>query len=472
MPKQKPKKQTPPVVHRNEKGEMLITANQGIALAGSLLSRSQFFGTHGLQYGGDRKIYEALGYKQDLTFEDYFLKFDRQDIGKAIIERPVKATWRNGVSIAESLKEETSAIEAAWAELDKRLSLQSKFTRLDRLTGIGRYGVLLLGLSDVREKEDLRKPAEGQNLRLMFVKPFSEGSAHIERLETRSANERFGLPTIYKLTMNGADGNSTFDLMVHHSRIIHVAEDLQESEFLGTSRLRAVFNRLFDWEKVVGGSGEMFWRGARPGYQAVATKEATEINTDGLQEQFDEYEHNLRRILAVQGLEFKGMDMQVTSPKDAQDAIVQAISAVTGIPKRIFTGSERGELASTEDKNSWLELTQSRRDEFAEPLIVRATVDRLIELGVLPPPKSKDGYSVVWVDLWAKSDKEKAEIGKIRAEALKAWTANPVAMDTVPPEAFNRLFLGLDDEGIALLDELQGKAINQENADFEGEDDN
>lgn len=441
------------------------------AMTSALVSRMAFFKQAGLQYGGDRDLFQALGYPQStsLKYEDYFNKYDRLDIAAAIINRPVGATWRGGVDIVESDDDNDTPLEIAWKELDKRLSLHSKFTRLDKLTGIGRYGILLLGLDDVQTNQDFKKPVTNKR-KLLYVKPLSEQSAVIDSFVENATDARFGQPLLYKITTSDPNTQANTNIVVHWSRVIHVADGLLESETFGTPRLKPVLNRLFDIEKIVGGSGEMFWRGARPGYQGVVGEDATitpTMQTD-LQDQIDEYEHNLRRMLVNAGIEFKSLDMQIADPSKHLDVQVQMVSAETGIPKRILTGSERGELASSEDRDNWFELIEARRDDFATPIIVMAFIDRMILFGVLPAPK--DEYSVVWTDLWAPSDKEKAEIGKTLAQALAFYTQNIETMAVIPPEAFLKHILGLSDEKVKMiLEELKGHITEEEN-DFQEEE--
>ena len=63
---------------------------------------------------------------------------------------------------------------------------------------------------------------------------------------------------------------------------------------------------------------------------------------DALLKQLDEYEHNLRRIFINRGISMESMSPQVSDPSSHVDIQIQMISAQTGIPKRILTGSERG----------------------------------------------------------------------------------------------------------------------------------
>lgn len=439
-------------------------------MASAIVARANLFNKAGLQYGGDRNLFQALGYPQSnqLKYEDYFNRYDRQAIAAAIIDRPVAATWRGGVDIVESDDDEDTALETAWDELYKRLSLQSKFTRLDKLTGIGEYGVLLLGLSDVKTKEDFRNPVTTGKLKLNYVKPLSQKSAVIKNFEEDPANERFGQPLIYEITTSDPNTQATAQLQVHWTRIIHVAGGLLESEIYGTPRLKPVLNRLYDIEKLTGGSAEMFWRGARPGYQGITGDDfqmTTEMQNT-LQDQVDEYEHNLRRIFMLEGIDMKALATQVSDPSKHLDIQIQMISAETGIPKRKLTGSERGELASSQDDDAWNELIQARREEFAAVLIVAAFIDRMILYGVLPAPKEK--YSIVWVDLWAPSEKEKAEIGKIISDALQLYTRNIESMGVIPPEAFLKHILGLSEDKVELILEELKNQVTIENDDFEG----
>ena len=55
---------------------------------------------------------------------------------------------------------------------------------------------------------------------------------------------------------------------------------------------------------------------------------------------------------------------------------------------------------------------------------------------------------VQWEDLFAPSDKEKADVGKILAEALAKYAGSPMAETVIPPEGFLRYVLGLNDEVI------------------------
>ena len=428
-----------------------IQSLQDIQTLSTILSRANLAAQLGQQYGGDRNIYTALGYDTDIKYDKYVAAYERQDMAKAVIDRPVVTTWSGGFKIVESRQKDTD-FENAWDVLYKRLMLRSKFPSLDRLTGLGTYGVLLLGLSDTKTVDDFSKAVQGVKHELLYVRPFSgmntEGSAKIASWETDPSNERYGKPLTYSILVTDPNGGSGRDIIVHYSRVIHVVDGQLESEVEGTPRLQAIWNRLTDLEKIVGGSAEMFWRGARPGYHGMLGDEynLTQEVKDILQDQIDEYEHNLRRLLITGGIDLKALAQQVSDPANHVDVCVQMISAATGIPKRILTGSERGELASTQDRENWADLIAERQSGFVEYGIIRPFVDRCIELRILPKPGL--GYSVVWPDIRVTSEMDKATLGAKRAMAVRDYSQMVTAEHVLPPEAFLRFCLMLNDDEI------------------------
>jgi uncharacterized protein len=433
-----------------------------IQVLSELVGRMQLASRLGVQsFGGDRDIYEALGYLTRLEFKDYFARYQRQDIAKAIIDRPVNITWQGPVELIETNEPEDTEFEKAWKDLSRKLGLKTRLARVDRLTGIGRYGVLLLGLDDVRDPSGFAQPVSGSR-KLLYVKPFSEQTAKIFNYVEKSTDVRYGMPLLYDIEVGDPTTQTSKQVKVHYSRIIHILDGNLESEVYGTPRLEAVFNRLMDLEKLVGGDAEMFWRGARPGFHGKVDPEytMTQDTKDDLLNQLDEYEHNLRRFLINEGMDIEALTQQISDPSSHVDTQLKMISAETGIPMRVLSGSERGELASSEDKGEWLTYVQGRREEHAEPRILRPFVDRLIELNILPTP-SRD-YMVKWADLFSISEKARVEIGKSRANALREYTSNPIAQGIIPPTAFMMKFLGFTTDDVELISKIRDNEMEEE----------
>jgi hypothetical protein len=436
-------------------------------LASALVARSNFASKIGMQFGTDRDLYEALGYRLKLGWSDFYNQYTRQDMAKAIIDRPVKATWQGQLELVESQEADKTPFEQAWYDLNKRLKLRSLLSRVDRLTGIGRYGILLLGLDDVSDGiEGFAKKVKKGKRELLYVKPFGEESAKISEYESSPSNERYGMPSMYTIQVSDVASGKSSTVKVHHTRVIHITDDNLESEVYGTPRLEAVFNRLMDIEKLVGGDAEMFWKGARPGYNAMLDPNfmTTPQTKQDVIDQIDEYDHNLKRILLTEGYDLKSLAQQIADPSSHLDVQLTCVSAVTGIPKRILSGSERGELASTQDAGEWKTYVQSRREDHAEPHIIHPFVDRLIELKILPAPDVD--YMVDWLDLFSISEKDRVEIGKSRSNAIREYTTNPIAQSIIPPKAFFEFCLGLSQGQIDLNDKMIAEGISQDMKDL------
>lgn len=427
-----------------------------------ILSRTGLARRLGYQYGDKRKIYDALGYptEQELTFEYFYNKYDRQDIANAIINRPCEGTWRGNLAITEpGVNPSESALNTKWKELDRALGLKGRLNKVDKLCELGRYSVLLLGLDDVKKTEEFKNPVSG-NRTLLYVKQVAESEADVHTWEKNPASPRYGLPVLYQIKSGTAQtvGSTTTtfqefqDIIVHHTRILHYMTGNLTSELYGVSKLKPVINRLVDLEKILGGDAEMFWRGARPGYTATA-KEDYELGATeeaDLNEELDKYEHDLRRFIVTKGIDINALESQISDPLNHIDAQLQAISSQTGIPKRILIGSERGELSSTQDKDQWKELIKTRQHEHAEPIILRPFIDLLMKYKILP---TVVGYTIAWEDVFAPSELDKAQIGKARADALRGYTESPIASEVLPPPLALKFLLGLTEGQVKEVEE-------------------
>ena len=432
----------------NKKGPT-VNADQGqlgqLRILSETLSRSRLASLMGISFSGARDLYEVLGYKRELQFTDYYGLFKRGRLGKRIINAPVQSTWHGGVSVFEDKESEETAFEKAWKALNEKCKLISKLQKLDSLAGIGRFAVLFMGFTDSLNPA---QPLEGAK-QLLYVQPYHEGNVTISEWETDVTNERYGLPTIYSLKFSvSGSAVSTKEVQVHHTRILHIAEGTLENEIYGTPRLEDVFNGVSDLEKIAGGSAEMFWQGALGG-KAFSAKEGATLDPQSradMQVEMDEFIHGLRRYMRLQNVDVQDLAPSLTDPSNYISVQLDLISGATGIPKRILIGSERGELASSQDETNWLSRIKERRVQYAEPQIIKPFIDRLIIVGALPEPK--DNYQVDWPDLWSASAKEKAEVAKITTEAFSSYMNAPGIDQVMPIEFYLEEIVGLTEEQV------------------------
>lgn len=432
--------------------------DETVQLLSAIASRLELASKLGFSHDGQRDLYKTLGYPKRITSKDLIAQWRRQDIARAVVDRPAKLTWKGDLSITEPNDEEQTELEKKYNELEENLSLKNKFLRVDKLAQLGKYAVLLLGFDDSSQDTWAQPVSEGERV-LKYVKPISQDNAKIKTWEKEASDERYGKPRIYEIQFEnpGVDQGTT-SLKVHHSRILHVAFELLEDEVEGEPIMVAIYNRLKDLEKLIGGSAEMFWRGARPGYTGSAKENYSmgdDIEND-LKTQLTEYEHDLRRFIVAEGVDLKALATQISDPKGHVNVQLQMVSAVSNIPLRILTGSERGELASNQDDNTWKEWVQSRREETAETAIVRPFINRMLKYGVLPEPQDTDlGYSVLWSDLTAMNGPERADIGNKQSEALSKYAKEPYSEQLIPLEAFLKFFLNMDEDTVKQIIEMR-----------------
>ncbi len=443
---------------------MALEKDERLKILSVFLDRLNLAGTLGSQYNGDRDMYEILGYPTTISFEAYAGKYARQDIAGRIVDLPAIDTWQHPPMISDGdsttdQDEAGSAFVLALQELIDKRKLWHYLQRVDRLAGIGQYGVLVLGLRGGL----LSEPVGANSLKgigdVLYFSSYSENNATIKSYVSDTQSERYDLPETYEINFRAGKQ------LVNWSRVIHVAEDLLEDDVNGRPRLERVYNLLEDLLKVVGGGAETNWKVMDRGLQADIregfTGDAQAL--DDLEDEIDEYLHGLRRFIRTQGVDIKDLGAQSVDPSGIFEIIVSLIGAATGIPKRILLGSERGELASNQDQASWAGVIKARQEQYAEPLILRPLIDRLIEYGALPEPESGK-YTVSWPSLLVLSDKEKAETAAAWATAIATAAPAGQADLLVPPQEFRETYLELPAESpygeLAVLDEEDSEGDN------------
>lgn len=422
------------------------------SLSNILVSRAKIASNLGQSFDGDRKLYEQVGYPRNLTFREFEGRYKRQDIAKRIVNAFPDATWRAKPEIIDDDEKDTQ-FENDLTALMARINLYHYLRRADRMAGIGRYATVFLGVDD---GDDFDKPIEG-NVNLLYLQTYSEDNSSIVNLVSDTQNERFGLPEFYNIgvmSVNFLGSRGTTDInlrtkteRVHWSRVIHVpSDDSLESDVFGTPRLEAVYNRLQDIELAVAGGAEMFWRGGFPGY-SFETDADTEFpqSDDNLDDEIFKMIHGLQRYIKLRGIKMNSLEQQIADPSVIVDTELKLISSGTGIPLRILTGSERGELASTQDKGNWNDRVDERRVDHAEPLILRKTIDRFVEFGIVAEPTSGIGkYRVEWPALDTQTEKEATEIALGKSRAIAEYAKTPDAQLIISPLEFLVRIIGME----------------------------
>lgn len=426
-----------------------LTNQQRLAVLNSVLGRSAFVQKAGLQFGSKRDTYAAAGYvpQGKVTFDHYWGHYTRGDVAGRIVDMPAQTTWKTPPQVVDNEGKDETPFSKAFLSLSKRLRLWHYFQRIDRLAGLGRYAVLMIGTKGV-DDAGLRQPlvAVSKPEDLIYLSVYHEKNAPIEVWETDVQSPRFGLPKVYKLKATSGNERKTFavgDLLVHASRVIHVAENKLEDDVFGRPRLERVLNRLHDLDKIAASTGEAYWQLVSRILQAIVDKEVDTKDGDliGIDEALQEMIHDLRRQFTGQGVKLEWLHSDTPAVKDVADFYFSLVSGATGIPKRILFGSEMGELASSQDQANYLGTINERQEQFAEPEILRAFVDRMIAIKALPSPQGGE-YQVVWPALFEEPEVTIADANHKRALTAQALTpvgGNPLELVDIDEE--NNVYL-------------------------------
>jgi uncharacterized protein len=399
----------------------------------------------GLQFDGARDLYATFGYPRTASIELYLSLYQRQDIAGRIIDAYPDATWREPPAIRARGAEENGPFEKAVNDLAEQIDLWGAMHRLDRLTGIGHYGVLMCGLNG---GEALDRPAKG-SYKLLYLTPHGEASAQITAWVTDPKDPRYAQPQRYNLTA-GVDwigaGTGSRVLNVDASRVLHVAEHAMQDKAIGKPRLERIVNRLYDLEKLLGGSAEVFWQNAAALRAWVADADVTWEPADkaAMEQQLEEMQNGLRRDVRLRGVT-PHLLTATSSAAEAGSIIdreLDFIAGATGVPKRILIGSERGELSSEQDENNWAGRVQERRQQHVSPNMIRPLIERFIEWKILPAPEGGK-FDIVWPESDTLGESARADIAFKKAQATAAYVGTPGTDAVIAPEEFRR-WLGED----------------------------
>jgi len=414
----------------------------------SLITRYQAMRQAGFTFGGKRDVYGVLGYPPvgDLTVADFLDRYERGGIAARVVEVPPHGTWAGEMYLEEDEDpEKETPFEKTWEELEKRLALRMRFRQVDVLQRLSTYAVLLLGHKDGKFSEELPR---GKAEDILYVQPYlggggptranqrsqaqvmGEGDVSISEYELDTKSPRFGQPKFYQLRRSDL-ATDALNVPIHWSRIIHAAEGTLRDDVFGRPALARSWNYFEDMDKVVGGGSEAFWMRANAGIHLNVDKDMqlqTQAAADGkteldrLREQAEEYQHQLTRMIRTRGVEVNQLGSDVANFQQPADVLITLIAGSEGIPKRLLVGSERGELASSQDRENFRDMISNRQDNFAAPIIVRQTADRLIKYGYLPEPKQ---YKVKWPQIDVLSEVEKST-GASNWASVNAANGSPV----------------------------------------------
>ncbi|MDX9779960.1 MAG: DUF1073 domain-containing protein [bacterium] len=415
-----------------------------------------------------RDIDKECGYPDTITKQNYKTMYDRVGPATRVVELWPEESWSQTPDIYEKEEAEKTEFERAWEETEKKHQIFHYMNRIDVLSGIGQFGLVLFGIDDGK---DLSLPVDGIDLktgeatkknkyRLLYIRTYDESVVEIDSKETDQTSPRFGFPLTYTIKQEDVSSGmkTVVSRKVHWTRVLHVADNRVSSEVYGTPRMQRVYNSLLDLRKILGGSGEMFWRGGFPGLAFelggdAGMQEVSDETKEAMQENIADYFAGLDRSLLLENVQVKPLAPQVADPSGHIDMQLKAISLSIGVPYRVFMGAEQAKIASTQDKRTWNERIMKRQNKYLTPMLIRPWIDRFIAYGVLPMPAT---YYVDWPDREALTDKDVVEVAVKEVDAMAKYVQGNVSALMSPKDFFVSVLKKESAEAVAFEDGVRG----------------
>lgn len=461
--------------------------------------------------------------------------YDRDPIAGAVVDRLPELCWQVQPTVYETedpeevtpFEEDVDALatslrgEQSWYAEEAGSPLWDYLERLDKLSRVGSYGILVLGLDDglplsapVKGWQEDGSVQAGKTVggdvyvpppnysggvynltvnadqtrgrKLLYLRAFSEPHAPVLRWENNRNSPRFGQPTAYQLQLFDptADRSTSNPLSapvgstqeVHWSRVIHLADTAtgkaSGSDWFATPAMWPVYERIMDCRKLYAGSAEMYWLGALPGL-VVKTQPRPElvgsvdINKTDTKDQIENYMHGLKRFLLLNELDANTLSPTVVDPSAQIDAQLTAIAIRISMPKRVLMGSEQGVLAADQDSKGMVPKVRKRRNGHLTANLIVRLFNRFIGAGVVRPPsvkkksadgREKVGFCVSWPEEESQTPGEKAAVSLQKTQALGQYVQTG-AESLVPPLEFLTGVMGYpDEEARAVLDAAAAEA--------------
>ena len=472
-------------------------------LANELTSRVQFYDR---MFDKRRDINKECGFPEnDSTAEQYHGLYYFDAIANRVVEAMPRECFQNPPLVYDTNKSEaTSAFEQTLAAITQDIRGEKSYhkqkgsvfplaefaLRADINSRIGQYGIMVFITDDGRP---LNEPAEGYvelnsmsstappdttitpvgnysltinakpaSRKLKQVRIFPEALAPIVQFESNRTSPRFGLPIMYQVRYNDpleqrtGIGVPMGTEQVHWTRVIHIAETKGSSELFAGSAMRPCRNNLLSLQKIYGAAAEGYWQSCFTAL-SIETNPAlggnVQVDVPKLRRMMESFRNGLQRELFLKGLTAKTLAPSVTDPTSQIAIQIEAICIAINMPVPVFKGYEIGEQASTNNDSDFNDRVKQRMQGHCTERILIPMVDKLINLGVVAPPK--ETYVVEWPDITAQSAAQRAQTALTTMQSIVAYISGGAEALLTPMDLYTRILGWSEEDAEAVLGSVE-----------------
>lgn len=346
------------------------------------------------------------GYASDLSFENYFMAYDRDGLGNAAIDITADKCWQDHPWLIEGAPDrESTKLTTNEARIDRAFS-QAKvwqaFKEADIYAMVGGWSAIIIRIADSNE---LDQPT---------ARPSIEALTELVPVWANQLTAVYDSNQVlqnYVYAEPQTDISPARNVNVHPDRVVIVGDPSRSRPLL-----KAGFNALTTLEKVLGGAGESFLKNAsrqlNVNYDSdVDLEDIARANGGSVAELHENLSGHVRDInsgvdllMMTQGASVNPMTVAVSDPMPSYNVALQVFAASVKIPVKVLVGNITGERASTEDIKQLNARCQSRRVSEVTAHIEKF-VAKLKQIGMLTVGQ----YSIMWNDLRESTSTERAD---------------------------------------------------------------
>ena len=372
-------------------------------------------------------FYADYGWKNALSFEDFYRVYRRNDIARGAIKLLRSKTYQDYPTLIENNDVEDTPQEVAIQEQFEDIHFWPLFADTDERAMVGGYAFLLLRIGDGRpfDQPVSSLSSFGGIKAIVEVIPVWRDQLSIQAYNNDLSSVDYGKASMYRFDEQGldAEGGSTLprSFNVHPDRLLIVSENrTMESRSL----LEAPFNTASDTDKTTGAGAEGFWRnskaapilGADPNMDAEDLKAEYNVqsNTDlvkHLKKEFARYYSSIDSTFFFAGGKPYWHNIQLGDPQYYYFNLLSRFATGIGIPVKILMGSESGERSSSLDAKNFANRITSRRNDVVSP-ILREFIKKLKRWGCISDVR----WQVRWKDITVQTELEMAQEARLMGQ--------------------------------------------------------
>lgn len=394
--------------------------------------------------------WNEYGYKEQLSFQDFFNLYTRHGIAKGVVDRIAEKVFQTAPWVIQGPKEDEKKPETPW-ELEfqtmaEDVDLWWYFKEAYAMRMVGGWSAMILVFGNDKGKlsDEVEKSAV-----LTDIIPVWRGQLQ------PSEQDAVGNVKLWNYTPTGFDAT---DLQkappasIHPSRI-YIVGDYKR----GRSILEAGYNSFVDMEKIAGGSAEGTLKNAARQLHINYAADANPVKrgqpedelVDELNDQAKALNTRSDLVLATQAATVNPLVATMPDPEKPFNVSLQTCMASVRIASRIVVGSQTGERASVEDIRDFNERCQGDREgevaREARGFVRHLEKYKLIEAG--------GRITIMWDDLAEPTRGDRADLALKMAQTNQA---NAITGEAVYSSETIQVAAGVKVEEIDLLPENGG----------------